>query len=113
MTVIVLHKDRPDTGIGKCTAMPGLEEMPAHIAEDSRLDQYDFGQSRGLEFHYPRSLSSASRYAPYSVLRMGWASSSSCAAPMKPARNAISSGQHTFQPWRFSIASINIEACSK
>ena len=51
---------------------------------------------------YTLSLTTCIKYCPYPFFNIGWAWRSSCSALIQPARKAISSGQATFRPWRFS-----------
>src|SRR6185369_18006118 len=91
-----------------------LVEKATLVTENLGFEHDDIGDGGWCGAHQNTfSLRTPIRYWPYWFFSIGWASFSSCPASTQPLRKAISSGQATFRPWRFSMVAMNWLASSR
>src|SRR5690606_13749669 len=105
---IALHEMRWQADGDELVAVERFVEEAAFVAEHLWLEHQAAGKIGLDDFHQaigPCS-SNPSRYWPYPFFASGSASALSCASSIQPLFQAISSGQHTRRPWRFSMVSM-------
>lgn len=89
-----------------------IRKITSFILKKTRLNYYYAFYCCFDNFHCfnPNSLMTFNRYCPYWFFIIGWANSYILFASIHPFRRAIPSKQATFNPCRFSITSMKVEA---